>query len=286
MPASRSMRATTRSPRSWPSSPSLASTTRICWSAVRPRSVRCRCRTPRPARPRSLLGGVGTHGVEDRGHQVDGGIGGVGPHPGERDPNHLVVPILLHPGQALALELLDLGVDAQQVLLALVVPLGERVDADDDPLTGVDLALEPVGRLGDLPDEPAVVDPGVDALEHRPVAELLEVGEDLLGLPLHLVGHPLDVRGAAEGVGDVGDAGLVGHDLLGAQGRCGPPSRWAGRAPRRRSRCGGTGCRRARPRAPGCATRAMLFSGCWAVSDTPAVWVWNRSFQDRSSTAP
>ena len=34
------------------------------------------------------------------------------------------------------------------------------------------------------------------------------------------------------------------------------------------------------------AVRTMLTSGCWAVSDTPAVWVWNRSCIDRSSSAP
>ena len=27
----------------------------------------------------------------------------------------------------------------------------------------------------------------------------------------------------------------------------------------------------------------MLFSGCWAVSDTPAVWVWKRISSERSS---
>jgi hypothetical protein len=30
----------------------------------------------------------------------------------------------------------------------------------------------------------------------------------------------------------------------------------------------------------------MLFSGCWAVNDTPAVWVWKRIKSDRSSFAP
>ena len=34
------------------------------------------------------------------------------------------------------------------------------------------------------------------------------------------------------------------------------------------------------------ATRAMLISGCWAVSDTPAVWVWNRHIRLRSLAAP
>ena len=34
------------------------------------------------------------------------------------------------------------------------------------------------------------------------------------------------------------------------------------------------------------AVRTMLFSGCWAVSETPAVWVWNRSHCARSVFAP
>ncbi len=34
------------------------------------------------------------------------------------------------------------------------------------------------------------------------------------------------------------------------------------------------------------AVRAMFSSGCCAVSETPAVWVWKRSFHERSSWAP
>ena len=30
----------------------------------------------------------------------------------------------------------------------------------------------------------------------------------------------------------------------------------------------------------------MLFSGCWAVSVDPPVWVWKRSIFERSSLAP
>ena len=33
-------------------------------------------------------------------------------------------------------------------------------------------------------------------------------------------------------------------------------------------------------------TRVRLTSGCWAVSWTPAVWVWNRSIWDFGSVAP
>jgi len=34
------------------------------------------------------------------------------------------------------------------------------------------------------------------------------------------------------------------------------------------------------------AVRTMFSSGCWAVSDTPAVWVWKRSHCARSVRAP
>ena len=34
------------------------------------------------------------------------------------------------------------------------------------------------------------------------------------------------------------------------------------------------------------AVRTMFTSGCWAVSDTPAVWAWKRSCMERSSAAP
>ena len=43
------------------------------------------------------------------------------------------------------------------------------------------------------------------------------------------------------------------------------------------------------PRTPASASmavRTMLTSGCCAVSDTPAVWVWNRSCSERSARAP
>ena len=32
--------------------------------------------------------------------------------------------------------------------------------------------------------------------------------------------------------------------------------------------------------------RTMFTSGCWAVSETPAVWVWKRIICERSSRAP
>ena len=40
------------------------------------------------------------------------------------------------------------------------------------------------------------------------------------------------------------------------------------------------------PASASIAVRTMLTSGCWAVSDTPAVWVWKRSCSERSDSAP
>ena len=51
-------------------------------------------------------------------------------------------------------------------------------------------------------------------IPHRPG---VEVGEDLLGLPLELVGELLDEPRATERIGHVHDAGFLGDHLLGAQ---------------------------------------------------------------------
>ena len=40
------------------------------------------------------------------------------------------------------------------------------------------------------------------------------------------------------------------------------------------------------PASASIAVRTMLSSGCWAVSEAPAVWVWKRSVNDRGSVAP
>ena len=37
---------------------------------------------------------------------------------------------------------------------------------------------------------------------------------------------------------------------------------------------------------PSSAVRTTLFRGCWAVSDTPAVWLWKRIRQEAGSRAP
>ena len=40
------------------------------------------------------------------------------------------------------------------------------------------------------------------------------------------------------------------------------------------------------PASASIAVRTMLLSGCWAVSDTPAVWVWKRISHDFGFLAP
>ena len=40
------------------------------------------------------------------------------------------------------------------------------------------------------------------------------------------------------------------------------------------------------PASASIAVRTTLFIGCCAVSDTPAVWVWHRSFMAFGSVAP
>ena len=40
------------------------------------------------------------------------------------------------------------------------------------------------------------------------------------------------------------------------------------------------------PASASIAVRTMLFSGCWAVSDTPAVCVWKRISHERGFFAP
>ena len=100
----------------------------------------------------------------------------------------------------------------------VVVVLGEFVDSDDDPPTSVHLAFETVSGVGDLPDEVAVVDAGVHPLQHGAATDLIYVVENLVGLTLHLVGHPLHEVRAPQRVDHRGGTSLVSHDLLGAKG--------------------------------------------------------------------
>ena len=99
----------------------------------------------------------------------------------------------------------------RRISSSALVALAVVVDADHDPLAAVDLALELVGRVGDL----ALREAALDRLDHA--AELVDLAEVLVRARLQLVGQRLDEVGAAERVDGVRHAGLVRDHLLRAQ---------------------------------------------------------------------
>jgi hypothetical protein len=98
------------------------------------------------------------------------------------------------------------------------------------------------------------------------------------------VGHGLDEVRAGERMRHVGHAALIRDDLLCAEGELALSSVGSASTSSRRVRQ-----RLGPPSTPANASivvRTTLFIGCCAVSDTPAVWVWNRSFIALGSDAP
>src|SRR5262245_36679662 len=184
------MRATTLSPRSWPSSPSLAKTMRTgppCGARNRD-SLRVTTLAPAPLaharQPRLATGarfvspgrslgpgaehalegpadlahrGPGLDGLDHRRQAVDGRVGGLLADPLQGPVDVGAVPAGPHGGQALELGGLDVGADAQD-LGGPVVTVRVTVDPHDDPLPRVHLPLVAVGGVGDLVHDPAVVD--------------------------------------------------------------------------------------------------------------------------------
>ena len=71
------------------------------------------------------------HGVDQRRHQVDLGVGGLGAQPGERGVDGACVAVVAHLVEPLELAGLVLVGDLQQLDLVVVVALGEGVDPDD-----------------------------------------------------------------------------------------------------------------------------------------------------------
>src|SRR5829696_5592488 len=156
---------------------------------------------------RGLLG----QGVADRVEQVPVGLGGLA-ELAELGLQLLVVAVRLELLQPVDLLLLRLRVDAQD--LDVVDLVGDvLVDADDDVLLDPVALLVAPGRLLDL---------GADERDRLDgAAELLDLVDQVLRALLDLVGQRLDEVGAGERVDRVGGAGLVGQDLLGAQGDAG-----------------------------------------------------------------
>src|SRR5687767_7907061 len=133
-------------PRSWPSRPGLATTTRItsedgCFGVGAVDALE---------RPDDFaFGAVGAGAVEQRLHQV-AAAGGVVAQLCERLLGGVWVAARLdglHPGDLFALQL---GRDLEDLELPFVVLL-VAVDANDDPLAALDLLLQPKRRVGDLP---------------------------------------------------------------------------------------------------------------------------------------
>ena len=176
--------------------------------------------------------------------------------------------------------LLELGVDAQD-RDRLLVRDRVAVDADDDalprprPPAGSGTTPSAISRCGMFCSIAATMPPSSSIRS-----------EQLVGLGLEPVRQRLDVVRAAERIDRVDDAGLVRDHLLRPQREPAPRPRSAARAPRRRSSCAATACRRERPPAPRSRSVRRSPVGCCHVSDTPAVWVWKRISSERSSLAP
>src|SRR5438270_4682139 len=118
---------------------------------------------------------------------------------------------LLHPGR---LAPLHVGVDGKHLGRFRRLLL-EAVDADDDLLAVVDGFGPGEGRLLDLVLHVTGLDGGHGAAH---AGDLLDVAP---GLGLDLVGEALDEVRPRKRVDGVGRAGLVGQDLLGAEGELG-----------------------------------------------------------------
>ena len=166
--------------------------------------------TPKTPRRRSQISperGRGLHGLDDQRHEVVRPAGA----PLERIEG--ATGAIGGAGGAESCDPLGEGVAEARIQLErrrrLLVRGHELVHAHDDPAPVLELPLVAVRRLLDLVLHEA--DRG-DGPTH--LVDLAQVG---LGLPFDLGGQALDGERPAERVDDVGDAGLVGEDLLGAE---------------------------------------------------------------------
>jgi hypothetical protein len=168
----------------------------------------CTCRRPAGGPRRSLLRWrVRARTRQQVRHQVAGFVGGGGAQLAERLLDRGALAASAHGLDAGDLLALQGGIDAQDLQLG-VVALAVVVDADDDPLAAVDLALQRIRRVGDL----TLREPRLDRLDHA--AELVDLAEVLVGLGLQLVGERLHEIRAPERIDRVRDPGLVRDHLL------------------------------------------------------------------------
>src|SRR6266404_1842272 len=196
-------------PRSWPSRPGLA--TRI-------RSVRA---GGTPSHPRGVaidaeLLAIDVadlaerdailHGGDERRHQVLTVATGAADRV-EARARPCLIARRLERAYARRLPLLERGIDAQQVDRRLVAHL-ILVDADHHLLAAIELALEMIRRLGDLLLWEAELDRADDPA-HR-----VDLPDVLFGFALDARRQRLDGVAAAERIGGVRDAALLGDDLL------------------------------------------------------------------------
>src|SRR2546425_2789327 len=213
IPASRSARATTLAPRSWPSRPGFAIRTRIFF-AIRPASIEERL-LPHPEDLPHHVADLAkrrfrSDRVEDERHRVRVPLAGLAQGV-QRPLVFLRVPFLPNSLEAPQLPLERLLRHPEWLDLGLLVD-DEVVHPHDDPLLVLDLPLVPVCGVRDL----LLEEPLPDRRDHP--AERLDAVEVVVRLLLHPVREALEIVRATERVHRIRDAALVGEDLLGPEG--------------------------------------------------------------------
>src|SRR5215471_16690379 len=216
MPASRSARAMIFAPRSCPSRPGFATTTRI-FPAIAPEATSSEDGGLAPGAPdlaqrvaHLAHRDVRARRLHDRLHEVAAVVGRVLLQPRDRGLRSRRVASPPHRLDTFDLLLLERRIDAEDLDRLLLLHL-VAVHSDDDPLAALDLGLVAEARLGDL----ALHEVLLDRRDHA--AELVDPLEVVVRLTLELVRELLEVVGAAERVDRVHDAGLVRDHLLRTQ---------------------------------------------------------------------
>src|SRR5712691_1339014 len=213
MPASRNARATTFAPRSWPSSPGFAISTRIFF-AIGITSVEERL-LPHPEGLSHHVanlseGRLRPNRLKDQGHRVVLGLAGLANAVESlRMLSRVPCPSEFSETSHLGFEG-GLG-DLEGLHIRLLVD-DVVVHADDNPLLVFDLPLVAVRRIRNLLLEESLADRG----DHP--SEFLDAVEVAVRLLLEFVRESLEEVRAAERVDRVRDATLVGENLLGTKG--------------------------------------------------------------------